>query len=179
MIDRHGIRARADGVEKLAHARRAVLRLLHRKSDEIVIRRIHGLRTAGGQLARQPPRVDVEKIAPAADWKPDAKAFLADEFRLGRQAHEVHRVPGEQQLAREQRAVRGPEHQDATGDPHRNTPPLPAIGRMACAGFESPLVTPWFLAPRGGSARCRGDGPGRQRKRRRKARQIAYADVGP
>ena len=39
MIDMHGTFAFADRVEQLAHARRAVLRLLHAEHDEVVVAR--------------------------------------------------------------------------------------------------------------------------------------------
>ena len=53
MIDMHGTLALRHGVEQLAHAGRAVLRLLHRERDEVVVGGIHRRRAVRGQLARQ------------------------------------------------------------------------------------------------------------------------------
>jgi hypothetical protein len=65
MIDMHGNPGPGDGVEQLAHAGRAVLRLLHRQRHQVVGLRIDALRSARGQLAGQRLRVDLDQARPA------------------------------------------------------------------------------------------------------------------
>ena len=67
MIDMHGTFAFADRVEQLAHAGRAVLRLLHRERDEIVVGRIDVAGAAGRQLAGQLARIDLDQAFAALD----------------------------------------------------------------------------------------------------------------
>ena len=104
--DRHarhaGLRHR---VQQFAHAGRAVLRLLHRQRDQIVVGRIDLAWAIGGQLAGQLARVDLDRRAPALDRQAHADAVAVDRLRLGGQAHQLHLVPREQQLACEQRPV--------------------------------------------------------------------------
>ena len=66
MIDMHGTRDFADRVEQLAHAGRAVLRLLHAEADEVVVLRIDAGGGAGGDLAGQLARFQQHRILAAA-----------------------------------------------------------------------------------------------------------------
>ena len=86
MIDMHGTCDFADGVEQFAHARRAILRLLHGEADQIVVLGIDAGGAAGGDLARQLARVELDRLLAAAHRQADAKAFGVDQVGLGRQA---------------------------------------------------------------------------------------------
>jgi hypothetical protein len=105
--DRHaGYPGLGDGIQQLAHAGRAVLRLLHGQPDQVVIAGLHASGAARGDLASQFARIDLDRILAAADRHAHAEALGVDQVGLGRQADQVHRMASEQHLGGEQRPVR-------------------------------------------------------------------------
>ena len=105
----------ADRIEQLAHASGAVLRLLHAEHYEVVAAKLDRGRNVGRELAGQLARIDFDQALAALHREAHAGAFLIDEFRLGGNADELHVMAREQQLGREQRAVRSPKDQDVVG----------------------------------------------------------------
>ena len=69
-------------------------------------------RAAGAQLAGQLARMDLDQAFAALDRHAHDGAFLVEQLGLGRRADELYVVPAEEQLGREQRAVRSAEDQD-------------------------------------------------------------------
>ena len=118
MMDMHGTRERGDGGQQLAHAGRAVLRLLHGQADQVEVSGIHVARARGGDPAGQLARIDLDLLRAASNGHAHAKALAVDQVRFGRQAHELHLVPREQQLGCEQGAVGGAQDQDLALDGH-------------------------------------------------------------
>ncbi|CEG09118.1 hypothetical protein BN961_02539 [Afipia felis] len=111
--DRHARYARLrHRIEQFAHAGRAILRLLHREPDQVVVFRVHVGGTGGLHLAGQLAGIDLDLVLAAADRHPHAEAFLVDEIRLRREADECHVMAAEQKFRGQQRAVRGSEDQD-------------------------------------------------------------------
>ena len=94
-----------DRIEQAANAGRAVLRLLHGEPDQIVVARIDLVRSRCRHLARQPARVDFDRLRAAANRQANAKAFGIDEVCFVRQADELHGMPAKQDFRREQRTV--------------------------------------------------------------------------
>ena len=104
-------------IEQLAHAGRAILRLLHRQRDEIVVGRIERRGAAGGQFARQLARIDFDQPFAALDRHAHDGAFVVDQIRFGGQADQINIMPGERELGAEQRAVRRAHDQNFVGWP--------------------------------------------------------------
>ena len=127
MIDMQGTLDLRHRVEQLAHAGRAILRLLHRQRDQIVVGRIDRAGAGGRQLAGQLARIDLDQAVAALDRHAHAGAFLVDQLRLGGQADQLDRVPGEQQFGRQQRAVRRPQDDNPVRRVHRK---LPRVGQQ-------------------------------------------------
>ena len=93
-------------VEQFAHAGRAVLRLLHRKADQVVVLRVRPPSARRPRPCRAACAVSSsDRVLAALHRQPHAEAFGVDQVRLGRQADMVHVVPAEQHLGAEQRAV--------------------------------------------------------------------------
>jgi len=101
-----------DGVQQFAHAGRAVLRLLHRQRDQIVVRRVGRLRPACGKLSGHLARVEFDQALASLHRHAHTDAFGINEIRLGRQADQLDRVPGEQQLGAQQGPVGSTQDQD-------------------------------------------------------------------
>ncbi len=119
--DRHARHARlGHRGQQLAHAGRAVLRLLHREAHEVVVARVHAGGTGGGQRARHRSRVELDQALAPLHGDAHANAFGIDEVGFRGQAHEVHLVPRGQQLDREQGAVRGAQKQNAIRRAHQD-----------------------------------------------------------
>ena len=111
--DRHARDLRlAHRVQELAHPVDAILRLLHGKPDQVVVRRIDACHAAGGHLARQLLRIEQHRVLAAADRQADLEALLVDQVGLGRQADEMDGMAAEQHLRGQQRAVGRPQQQD-------------------------------------------------------------------
>jgi hypothetical protein len=114
--DRHARHARpCHGVEQLAHTRRAVLRLLHRQHDKIVIGRVDRRRPGGFEVPRQFARVELDRLAAAAHRQPHPRPVAVERLDLGREANQRDPVAAEQKLGRQQRTVRCAHHQDVVG----------------------------------------------------------------
>src|SRR5262249_60668091 len=100
------------GIEQFANPGRAVLRLLHGETIEIVVFRIEATGRAGGDLARQLPGIEDDRVFTAPDRQPDLEAFGVDEVSLGGKAYQMNPVPAEQKLGGQQRPLGGAHHQD-------------------------------------------------------------------
>ena len=110
--DRHARHpARRDRVEQFAHARRAVLRLLHRQRDEVEIGRLDVAGTGGAQAARQHFRPQLDRLLAAAHRQPDDRALAVERLDFGRKADHRDLMVAEQQLGGEQRPVGRPHDQ--------------------------------------------------------------------
>ena len=122
--DRHAGHARLrDRIEQLAHAGRAILRLLHGEADEIVVLRIDAGGAAGGDLARQLARVELDRILAAPDRQADAEALRVDQVGLGRKAYEMELMAAEQELGGQKRPVGRAHDQDVVC--RRHSAPAP------------------------------------------------------
>ena len=127
------------GVEQLAHAGRAVLRLLHPQHDEVVILGVDVAGAGGLEAARQFARVEIDRGRAAADRHPHMRAVAVERLDLVRQANHRDLVAAEQQLDRQQRAVGGPHHQHVVGR-HRIPPSRsPRPGRCRTPALSASL----------------------------------------
>jgi len=88
------------------------LRLLHGEGYEIVIGRLDLGRQRRGQLARQLARIDLDQPFSTLDGHAYAGTLLVDQVGLRGKTNEPYRVPGEQQLDRQQRTVGSAENQN-------------------------------------------------------------------
>ena len=86
-------------------AGRAVLRLLHAKTDQVVIFRIDAGRRSSGHLAGQLARVENNRILAPAYRQAHAKTFGVDQIGFRRQADQMNRVAAKKNLGGEERAV--------------------------------------------------------------------------
>ncbi len=77
-----------DRVEQLARARRAVLRLLHRERDQIVLAGLYVAGAVGDDLAWERARIDLDLRVFSFYRKPDADAIAIDRFDLRRKTNE-------------------------------------------------------------------------------------------
>ena len=82
-------------VQQLAHPGGAVLRLLHGKSHEIIVRRIDVARTRSRHLAGQLARVDLDRVFPALDRHTHTKPLGVDQIRLRWKADQLHLMAAE------------------------------------------------------------------------------------
>jgi hypothetical protein len=103
------------GVEQLAHAGQAVLRLLHSQHDEVVVLGIDIAAPGGLEAARQFARVEIDRGRAAAHRHPHMRAVAVERLDLVRQADHRDLVAAKEQLDRQQRAVGGPHHQYVIG----------------------------------------------------------------
>ena len=99
-------------VEQFANPRGAVLRLLHRQRDEIVVLRVDVARAGSGELARQFSRVELDRLPSASDRQPYSGAVVVERLHLGREAHHRYLVAAEQQLCCQEGAVGSAHGQD-------------------------------------------------------------------
>ncbi len=74
MIDMQGFLRFRHRVQQFAHARRAILRLLHRQRDQVIVGGIDAGGTGGGYLAGQLARVDLDRRGAALDRHAHADA---------------------------------------------------------------------------------------------------------
>ena len=88
MIDMQGTFAFATASSSSRTPGAAVLRLLHGQCDEIVFGRIDACRSAGGHLARQLARIDLDEPVRALDRHAHPEAFAVDQVRLGGKAYQ-------------------------------------------------------------------------------------------
>jgi hypothetical protein len=135
MIDMHGTRAWRDRREQLAHARRAVLRLLHREHDEVVAVGAKVGRDRRRQLARQVARVDLDELVASLERDPDPRAVRVERLDLGGQAGERDRVPGRDQLDGEQRPVGRAQAEHLPRNRH-SIPPRSPVRGFCGSGFS-------------------------------------------
>jgi hypothetical protein len=92
-------------VEELAHAGRAVLRLLHRQHRQVELARLDVSGHIRRQLAGQLPRIDFEQAFAALDRHAHAGPFGVDQLHLVREAHQLHVVAGAEELGRQEGTV--------------------------------------------------------------------------
>src|SRR4029450_3068533 len=111
------------GIEQLAHAGRAILRLLHGQTDEVVVGRVNVGGTGGGHLAWELARVDLDRLLAALDRQAHAEPLGIDQVRLGRQAYQLYLMTPEQKLGGEQRTVGRAQDQDVVSRRHSEPPP--------------------------------------------------------
>ena len=93
----------------------AVLRLLHRQPDQVVILRIDLFRRLGVQTARQVGRADRAVRVLVLQLDPYLGALGVDQFRRLRTADQGHVVTGHEELGAEKRAVGRAENKDVVG----------------------------------------------------------------
>jgi hypothetical protein len=97
--DRHAWHARlGDRIEQLAHAGRAVLRLLHAQSDQIIVLGVDARGRAGGDGAGKFPRIQHHRVRAAAHRQAHAKALGVDQVGFRRQADQMQPMAAEQEL---------------------------------------------------------------------------------
>jgi hypothetical protein len=125
---------------EFAHARQAVLRLLHGEAHEIVILGIDACCAAGAHLARQLARIKLDRVLAAAHRQAHAKAFGVDQVRFRRQADEPDSVPAEQELGRKQRAIGRAHDQKLVGRRHQPLPCSPACLSRTASAFARRFV---------------------------------------
>src|SRR5262249_61031402 len=101
-----------------ANARGAILRLLHRQSDQIEFLWVHIARTARRYLSGKLARVENDGILAALDGHAHAEPLGVDQIGLGRQAHELDGVAAEQELGSEQRSIGRAHHEQVVSRRH-------------------------------------------------------------
>ena len=115
-----------------------VLRLLHRKADQIVTREIDILRRGRGQFAGQIARKDRAVHRLVAQLDAHFGAVAVDQVRRLPAANQRHVVTGHQKLRRQQGAVGGPEDQNVA----RHTPSFTDYTRDRYARLILPRPLP-------------------------------------
>ena len=102
---------RGDAPHQLANARCSVLRLLHGKHDQVEQPGVGFVRCTCPKLTAASLRGDLHRGLSTPDRQPDRGSTVVDELggRLG--THQCHRVPGEQRLGAQQRAVGSAQNQ--------------------------------------------------------------------
>ncbi len=144
--------ARRHGVEQFAHARRAVLRLLHRQRDEVEIGRLDVTGTGGAQAAGQHFRLQLDRVFAAAHRQPDDRALAVERFDFGRQADHRDLVAAEQQLGGEQRPVGRPHDQHVVSghgvSPRKRLDANVSANLPDAAGQGKPLASSRRIAAR-------------------------------
>jgi hypothetical protein len=110
MIDRHGKPGRGDLDHQNADGVVGVLRLLHRKTHQIVSRQVDILWGGGVEFSGQVAREDGAVLRLVAQLDADLGAFAVDELCRVLAADQGHVVTGHQELGCQQGAIGGSEN---------------------------------------------------------------------